>query len=58
MKGGYINMSNDPSDRNHPNDPDGNWDYDSKPDIEEYWERDGNLDQYDKDYDKWEEDQY
>ncbi|CAN7766203.1 hypothetical protein LJR153_007268 [Paenibacillus sp. LjRoot153] len=42
---------------NHPDDPQGNWDYDSRPDPEEYFERDGDLDQFDKDYDQWEEDQ-
>lgn len=52
-------MVDDPNDyTNHPEDPEGNWDYGSRPDVEEYFERDGNLDQYDKDYDKWEEDQY
>ncbi|MEK4715869.1 hypothetical protein [Sporosarcina sp. FSL K6-5500] len=50
-------MSNDPNDRNHPNDSNGSWDYDSRPDIEEYHEKDGNLDQYDKDYDTWESNQ-
>ncbi|MCT6515422.1 hypothetical protein N0B30_22600 (plasmid) [Bacillus subtilis] len=44
--------------RKHPDDPEGNWDYNSCPDIEEYFDRDGNLDRYDKDYDKWEEEQY
>ncbi|MGM7432616.1 hypothetical protein ABRZ22_25965 [Bacillus pacificus] len=48
---------NDPEDY-HPNDPEGNWDYVSQPDIREYFEEDGNLDRYDEDYDKWEERQY
>lgn len=28
-------------------------DFSTAPDIDEYFERDGNLDQYDKDYDEW-----
>lgn len=47
----------DPNDYNHPDDPEGNYNYEDKPDIEDYFERDGNLDTYDKDYDLWEEDQ-
>lgn len=50
-------MSNDPNNSNHPNDSNGNWDYDTQPNIEEYFKDDGNLDRYDKDYDKWEEKQ-
>lgn len=42
----------------HPNDPEGNFDYDSQPNPEEYFREDGNLDRFDKDYDKWEDDQY
>jgi hypothetical protein len=41
----------------HPEDPDGEWDYDSKPDAEEYFEEDGNLDRFDHDYDEWEDSQ-
>lgn len=47
---------NDPEDY-HPDDSEGNWDYDSRPDIDDYFERDGNLDNYDKDYDEWEAEQ-
>lgn len=42
---------------NHPDDPNGDWDYDSMPDIEEYFEEDGDLDRYSDDYDEWESDQ-
>ncbi|MBR3336842.1 hypothetical protein ACW4EZ_25295 [Bacillus toyonensis] len=47
---------NDPEDY-HPDDPEGNWDYDTRPDIDDYFERDGNLDNYDEDYDEWEAEQ-
>jgi len=50
-------MPNDPNDRYHPDDQDGNWNYEDMPDIDEYYEKDGNLDRYDDDYDKWEQDQ-
>lgn len=43
---------------NHPDDPNGVYDYDSCPDPDEYWEKDGNLDRYDKDYDEWLAEQY
>ncbi|HYE09855.1 MAG TPA: hypothetical protein VEF53_06725 [Patescibacteria group bacterium] len=43
---------------NHPDDPNGDWDYASMPDIEEYFEEDGNLDRYSDDYDVWENEQY
>ncbi len=60
MKGEEIIMLDDPNDyTNHPDDKEGNWDYDSMPDLQEYFEKDGgNLDRFNKDYDKWEEKQY
>ena len=38
----------------HPDDPNGDYDYNSMPDVEEYFNKYGNLERYDKDYDKWE----
>ncbi|MBP3577322.1 MAG: hypothetical protein J6K15_04350 [Lachnospiraceae bacterium] len=43
---------------NHPDDPNGVWDYDSSPDPDEYWRQDGNFDRYDNDYDDWLNSQY
>lgn len=42
----------------HPDDRNGNWDYNSVPDIDKYLKEDGNLDRYSDDYDSWESDQY
>lgn len=41
----------------HPDDLNGEWDYDSMPDVEEYFKEDGDLDRYSDDYDEWESSQ-
>lgn len=43
---------------NHPDDPNGQFDYDSMPDADEYWAKYGDFNEFDKDYDEWLGNQY
>ena len=56
----YVDITNLPRDKNffRPDDKNKDWDYSNIPDPEKYHKKYGNLNQYEKDYEKWLERQY